>query len=110
VSISDRRKARSKPVLIHYEKGESGRHRHDRRLAVNLKHKKLLQDWCDSVGLELKITNRNHHWRIYGKEPRQVFEWWPVSAKFIVNQNYDSGIHVHDIYQVIEEIKHARKR
>lgn len=34
----------------------------------------------------------------------QVAEWWPSSAKMVLNKNYPNGIHIHDYQQAMAEL------
>jgi hypothetical protein len=46
------------------------------------------------LGGWLNITNEGHHWKIVfpGK---QSIQWWPSSAKLVVNEKWEEGIHCH---------------
>jgi len=55
--------------------------------------------------LQLKISNDGHHWSFYAFNAapgdKQLFEWWPSSAKLVINKQWKKGIHVHDLSQLI---------
>jgi len=103
-SIPDRvRSGRSS--IVPYRSGESFKARHFRRLAANLQHEAKLRQWCQQNGLALRITNEGHHWQV--TEGRFVAEWWPSSAKLVINKRWREGIHCHDYKQAIETIQKA---
>ena len=56
---------------------------------------------CQDV-FELRAPN-GHHW-IASKE-KMIIEWWPSSAKVIVDKNWKKGVHVHDAYQFQKLLK-----
>lgn len=75
-------------------KGESAGKRHRRRLKVSMESCKELEDWCKKYGIRLTITNKGHHWR--ASKGGIAVEWWPSSAKVIINKKWPHGQHVHD--------------
>lgn len=34
----------------------------------------------------------------------KIAEWWPSSAKLVLNKDWDNGIHTHDVDQLINEL------
>lgn len=89
---------RSEIVPLRPKESSSGRHA--RRLYTNLRQQGPIRAWAKQFGIDLKISNEGHHWRfILGTE---VAEWWPSSAKLVINRDYAAGIHAHDYEQVME--------
>jgi len=68
--------------------------RHERRKTANLSNRAVLEQFCQDHGIEFKISNEGHHWR-FSRGKIEV-EWWPSSAKLVVNKRWHQGIHVHD--------------
>lgn len=92
-----------KSALIPKVRGEASKQRHQRRKGQNLNHIKEVGEFCSKNGIVLHVTNDGHHWQaIKGK---RIVDWWPSSAKAIVNKNWGAGIHVHDWGQFIELLK-----
>jgi hypothetical protein len=91
--------------LVPYKKGESSGARHDRRKGHALKNKEELFLWCQQHGIKLTITNHGHHWKFVRGD--RLCEWWPSSAKFVVDLNYRKGIHVHDFTQARDQVAKA---
>jgi hypothetical protein len=94
----DKTRCRLKSDLA-YIRGESAAARHKRRLMTNRDNLNRLRAYCGSKGFAFTLIQDGLHWRIekHGVE----IDWFPSTAKFIVNQNWKHGIHVHDISQVI---------
>lgn len=96
----DNLKPKTKAVCK-YRKGESGRARHKRRLQFNVSE--FLDEaiaWSDERGIVLSVSNEAHHWRF--SRGKTLVEWWPSSAKCVVNLQWNNGIHVHDWIQLQE--------
>jgi hypothetical protein len=81
-----------------YQSGEPDKKRHQRRLAVNLAARDTLATWCHNRRIAMLVNNEGHHW-IFRRAAAQV-EWWPSSAKLVVNQDWRNGWHCHDWQQV----------
>lgn len=77
--------------------------RHDRRKSRAMADLKKFEKWCRERGIVLRINNSGHHWQVYFGAG--VIEWWPSSAKCVVNKKWTSGVHVHDAYQLRGVIK-----
>lgn len=89
--------------LVPFVPGEDPGARHDRRLNANLSRQEDVREWCKVAGVRLTIKNHGHHWRfVRGK---QEAEWWPSSAKLVIQRNYDRGIHVHDHLQALARLR-----
>ena len=84
---------------IRYIEGETPDARHDRRQQHNVNRLDRLRNYCKSNGFGLKVTNEEMHWQI--KRGKIQIDWWPRSAKMIVNKQWSKGIHVHDTGQII---------
>ncbi len=96
--------------LVKFDPTENYHARHERRKEVNLENKQVLENWCNVVGWSFEIKNEGHHW-IFQKAfvsksstgfSAETFlvEWWPSSAKLVVNKQWDKGVHIHDYLQV----------
>ncbi len=86
-------------------KGESEKsgERHARRKSFNLKRFKIIERFCENNNLVFRLLNNGHHWQV--ESDKKIIEWWPSSAKVVVNKNWKRGIHCHDYEQFIEIIK-----
>jgi len=80
--------------LIKFKKYEAPMERHDRRKRENLAHCEVLEQFCREHGIEFKITNEGHHWQF--RKDATLVEWWPSSAKIVINKRWHQGIHTHD--------------
>jgi len=99
--FGDRHKASGKPVF-QPRASEGPKDRHARRLEFNLQAQDKVKVWCEDHGVALQIKNVGHHW-IFTREKAKV-EWWPSSAKMVINQKWNNGIHVIDYTQALEEL------
>jgi hypothetical protein len=79
--------------------------RHTRRLHSNLRYEAEVSEWCRRRGFALRITNQGHHWQL--KKDRFLAEWWPSSAKLVINKQWNRGYHCHDFRQAMEFIERA---
>lgn len=86
--------------VVPFIENEDSKDRHARRLDTNWTNRQKLRDWCESNGWILEIKNRGQHWIFIGHGQR--VDWWPSSAKLVINLQYKRGKHVHDHTQVIE--------
>ncbi|MBM4004630.1 MAG: hypothetical protein FJ295_15330 [Planctomycetes bacterium] len=77
-----------------FRKGESGTNRHARRHAMNLQRESEVRRDCQALGLTLQIKNQGHHWCF--SHGTFLAEWWPSSAKLVINKPWENGIHCHD--------------
>jgi hypothetical protein len=63
-----------------------------------------------SLGAWLRIANDGHHWTIaFPKGSPRVAEWWPSSAKLVLDRQYTRGIHAHTWQQVFSFLRDARQ-
>ena len=98
--------ARSKPdvrslgrsSVVPYVEGEDPMLRHERRRKSNLAYADILSKWCKENGWDMAIKSEGHHW-IFNKGKMHA-EWWPSSAKLVMNMQYNAGYHCHDYLQV----------
>ena len=99
----DRNIRLDKSTVSPYKQGEPAKKRHARRLQQNKERLDIVLKWCDANGVSLEIKNDWHHWQfiVSGK----TFDWWPSTAKLVIDQNYKRGIHVHDYTQVMKIIE-----
>ncbi len=97
--------AMSKSRLVPYIPGEHPGERHERRLHTNLRRQELVKDWAHRAGVTLTIYNRGQHWRF--TKGKVEAEWWPSSAKLVLQRKYDNDQHIHDHEQAIKVlVKH----
>ena len=98
----DKRKVgRSK--VVPFIPGEPKTARHARRLEISLLHLDAVKAWCDNHRVKLTVSNERHHWKftIDGR----VAEWWPSSAKLVLEKQYNRGIHCHDFRQLLDVLR-----
>lgn len=94
--------------LISYVEGEPPMQRHARRLEFNLKAQEWVREQTEKMGLALRVTNEGHHWQFRGIGYDFKADWWPSSAKLVLNSRFNSGIHVHDYERAMQEIQRAQ--
>lgn len=88
------------------DKAESPKARHERRLGINLRCRQRLENFCKANGFRFTVKNEGHHWQMWlGK---WQFDWWPSTAKLIINQQWEKGMHMHDYQQVTNVLKVAK--
>ncbi len=80
----------------------------------HLRRKRVAGEWRDTMRaelaqreIELTIHNDGHHWQM--KRGADYWEWWPSTAKLVVNKKWAKGIHVHDYVQVLKVIDGGAK-
>ena len=102
----DKTRTNLKADSCKFQQGEDAKVRHDRRLQTNLANEENLRNYCKSNGFKFSIHNEGHHWQIrFGKT---VLDWYPATAKLIVNKQWKVGIHVHDISQIKSYLNFAK--
>lgn len=99
--FQDSRKAIAKPIFDGWKIRDGGQ-RHATRLDFNLDYADEVRRWCWDRGVTLSIRNSGHHWIFTAAN--MLAEWWPSSAKLVLNKQWKGGIHVHDWHQLIEEL------
>jgi hypothetical protein len=62
------------------------RARRERRLHRTLDLESEVARWASRHGFTLRVLNDGHHWLL--QRPDLVAEWWPSSAKLVVNRDY----------------------
>lgn len=77
--------------------------RHARRKAFNLKRFTIIRNFCENNNLVFRLLNNGQHWQV--ESDKKTIEWWPSTAKVVVNKNWKRGIHCHDYEQFIEILK-----
>lgn len=75
------------------------RQRRERRLNRNTSAAQQAKIWADQKGFTCRIHNDGHHW--IWQKAGLVAEWWPSSAKLVLNRKYDRSFQVHDWTGVI---------
>src|SRR5690349_14298138 len=84
--------------IVPYQPGESTKRRHARRYFKNLENWTALQDWAFERGFSFQMKNRGEHWILKGAGI--ICEWWPSTAKLVLNYEYRDGRHTHDWLQL----------
>ena len=97
------RHSAGKSSKVPFKHGESAKTRHRRRLGKNLSEEKIVRQWCTNNGFALRITNDGHHWQFVKND--FLAEWWPSSAKLVIDKQWHDGIHCHDHGQAIQIIE-----
>ena len=64
---------------------EFQRARRERRLDRTLDLEAEVTRWAAQRGLTLRVLNDGHHWLF--QKPGLAAEWWPSSAKFVLNRD-----------------------
>lgn len=82
---------------------ESSSDRHFRRKIFNEKQFSVVEEFCQNRGLRFRLLNCKHHWQV--SRENTMVEWWPSSAKVIINKNWGRGVHCHDYEQFIGILK-----
>jgi len=98
----DTKKCRHETEVSKYKKGELAKDRHIRRLQENKERLDVFKKWCKDKGFEFRYLNNGEHWQV--KAFDWCFDWWPRTAKLVIDQNYKHGIHVHDIVQFMKTL------
>ncbi len=89
--------------LVPWFPNETDQERHERRLRTAMATRHKLEAWCDMNDLLLLVMDAGLHWKI--DQPGFIAQWWPSTAKLVINKQWNNGIHVHDYEQVIAQIK-----
>jgi hypothetical protein len=101
-------KSLGRSKVVPYIEGELPADRHVRRLEAAMHHRwqTRLENWCTGNGCTLIISNHGQHWRITGNLNA---EWWPSSAKLVMERRYDRGIHCHDVAQLLKFLDRQKR-
>lgn len=86
--------------LVPFIRDEEPRARHNRRLAYNLALFDEAGGWCQEHGITLELKNEGQHWRFRYRET--VIDWWPSTAKLLINRDWENGYHIYDWLQARE--------
>ena len=87
--------------------GEDAADRHVRRAREAVDQAKPAMVAFARFGVTLTIMNFGGHWIMTHGSRRA--EWWPSSAKLVVNQKWQRGIHAHDWTQVLNYLRKVWK-
>ena len=99
--FSDTRSA-GRSNLVPYIEDETMQERHSRRQAVAEDTEGQLRVWCDEHGWHLTVHDGGGQFMMRRK--KVLVEWWPSTAKLVINKNWRGGIHCHDYHKVIEQL------
>jgi hypothetical protein len=86
-----------------YVEGESGQARHNRRKKTANDLEDKLRAFAKQNAFEFKVTNNGHHFTL--KKGKFIAEWWPSTAKLVINKRWSQGIHCYDYKQMIKMIR-----
>lgn len=92
-------RSRRAPFVV----GETPAERHARRLRVALSCRDALERWLAERGLVLRISHHDLHWRILS-DGKPAVQWWPSTAKAVIGERWEKGVHCHDVDQLRELI------
>lgn len=67
-----------------------------------MRHKSELEAWCDAHGWRMVIHNEGHHWQFRSRS--QQVDWWPSSAKLVINEKWNDQHLCGDVPSVIEKL------
>ncbi len=79
-----------KPVLLAPD--EYMRRRRARRMDRTAQLEAQVQEWARRHGCTLRVLNDGHHWLF--QKTGFIAEWWPSSAKLVLNRIYERNFHV----------------
>lgn len=102
----DKTNSRIPAEVSKFQPGEQAKDRHERRLQTNKEYADILRNYCRSNGWRFDIKNEGHHWQM--RRGKLILDWYPATAKLIVNQQWKKGIHVHDIGQIKSYLEFAK--
>ena len=86
--------------VVPFRHCEPAKARHDRRKRTAEDLGDRILAWCHSRNITLEIKNDFHHW-VFTVGQKKA-EWWPSTAKLVLNRDYNNGIHAHDWKQVVK--------
>ncbi len=84
-----------------------------RRLDYNIAQQNVVRGWTDKNGITMKVTNNGHHWHFrklhdghdklpkYKQKTTQA-DWWPSTARFVLQRRYGNDLKVVDHEHLIE--------
>ena len=85
-----------------YIEGEPARVRHQRRKKTANNHEDKLREFARQNAFEFKVKNDGHHFIL--KKRKFIAEWWPATAKLVINKQWKKGIHCYDYKQLIKQV------
>lgn len=80
-----------------YKAGETYRARHNRRKKTANDMVDVLQAFASENDMTLSVANNGHHFSLKNKV--FVADWWPSTAKLVINKQWHKGFHCHDAEQ-----------
>jgi len=86
--------------VVPYIEGESKQLRHSRRSNAANGRQDQTRARLESIGWSLVLKDHGSHWII--SRDKNIVEWWPSTAKAVVNKRWRNGVHVHDVNQLIQ--------
>ena len=86
-----------------YRPEEDWRERHARRLTQASECEAHVRRWCEQRGVALRLGNEGHHWQFTAGG--RTAEWWPSTAKLVLDKRYWEGWHVHDWEQLVAVLR-----
>jgi len=99
----DDHKTAGRSEVVPFIEGESTDGRHARRLHDNYGLRGVVEKWCQENNAALRIQNHNQHWIVTSGD--LIAEYWPSTAKCVINKQWKRGVHVHDVHQFIGVIE-----
>jgi len=105
--MADPRNSRYPSRYVRPREGESWKARHDRRIQTALDLLPQVIKWTIKVGVDLTIANDNQHWIWKTLDDKHRADWWPSSAKLVIDRKFEDSIHAHDPGQVARELRDA---
>jgi hypothetical protein len=94
--------------LVPFVPDEEADDRHFRRYKFNLERSVDASGWCRENGIFLEIRNNGHRWTFRYKE--NTVDWYPSSAKLIINRDWENGYHIYDWIQAREIVFDEKTR
>ena len=89
--------------------GESAMERHARRKGIALASVPAFESWCEANDWKIEVKNNGHHWIMVHRDGT-LAEWWPSSAKLVLEKRWNKGVHCHDVDQVRRVLEDQRGR
>lgn len=91
-----------------YIHGEQPHARHQRRKRIARDDVERLKGHLAALGAFVSIHNDGGHWQISvrGRE----FDWWPETARLVVDHKWGSPRKCHDVDQVVKVVRRLTGR
>jgi len=83
-------------------RSEGYKSRHTRRLINANRQHDQLKEWCDVMGVAFRTANNELHWML--RYEGHGAEWWPSTAKLVIDKQFKQGIHAHTVHQVMDTL------